>query len=259
MVRIDIENLTCGYGDTTVLSDVNLSFSSEDGLICIIGPNGVGKSTLVRCMDNLIAPTEGRILLDGEDIREVDRKHLADCIGFVQTMSSAQTAMTVFEAVSMGRYNRLRWRMGKEDMWMIDKAISVMGLDDLKGKYISELSAGQFQKVMIARGLAQDTEVLILDEPTSNLDIHAQVFVTSLLKEMARTQNRLILMICHDVNIASKMADKVLILASPGKVLDYGTPEDVINQENIKEAYGVECDITSHEGRPNILIKTDSV
>jgi iron complex transport system ATP-binding protein len=259
-MEVRVESLFCGYGkEEPVLSDINLEMSTDDGLICIIGPNGVGKSTLIKCIDGLIQPQSGAVLLDGKDVREYGRKELADRIGYVQSVYDTRSNMSVFETVSMGRFNHMGWRVSAEDLQMVDRAIRVMGIQHLSEKSINELSAGQFQKAMIARGLVQDTEVLILDEPTSNLDIRSQVFVTSLLKNMANVEKKLIIMISHDVNIASKMADKILILARPGRVLAFGTPEEVITESNIMEAYGVECDITDHEGRPNILIRSDSV
>jgi len=259
-MRLRIESLTCGYEPSNpVFSGIDLELSSEDGLVCIIGPNGVGKSTLVRCIDNLVSPLEGRVLLDGTDVRDMDRKDLSRKVGYVQAMSPVQDSSTVFETVSMGRYNRIRWRMGPEDLQVVDKAISAMGIGHLSGKQVSELSAGQFQKVMIARGLAQDSEILILDEPTSNLDIRSQVFTSALLNGIARAEHKLIVMISHDVNIASKSANKIIVLSRPGKVLAFGTPKEVITKENMLEAYGVECDIIEHEGRPSILIRSDSV
>ncbi|MBR2254292.1 MAG: ABC transporter ATP-binding protein [Candidatus Methanomethylophilaceae archaeon] len=259
-MRIRIDSLTCGYHESQpVLSDINLEFDSDDGLICIIGPNGVGKSTLVRCIDDLVRPTGGSVSLDGRDVRDIPRGELAERIGYVQTTSAPHGSMTVFETVSMGRYNRMGWRMRAEDLDVIDKAMSVMGLGPLGGRPADELSAGQFQKMMIARGLAQCTDVLILDEPTANLDLRAQMFVASLLRRLCRADNKLVLMICHDVNIAAKVADKILILAKPGRVLAFGTPAEVVNKENIREAYGVECDIVEHEGRPAVLIRSDSV
>jgi iron complex transport system ATP-binding protein len=259
-MKIAIDSLTCGYDEShPVLRDINLEFDSDDGLICIIGPNGVGKSTLIRCIDDLVRPTKGGVTLDGRDVREMSRRELAERIGYVQAISASHGSMTVFETVSMGRYNRMGWRMRAEDLDVIDKAMSVMGLGPLGGRPADELSAGQFQKMMIARGLAQCTDVLILDEPTSNLDIRAQMFVACLLRRLCRTDKKIVLMICHDVNIAAKVADKILILSKPGKVLAFGTPGEVVNKENIREAYGVECDITEHEGRPAVLIRSDSV
>lgn len=255
-----MESLTCGYNmQSPVLSDINLEFDTEDGLICIIGPNGVGKSTLIRCIDNLIPPLKGRVTLDGVDVRDIERKELASKIGYVQTIFAVQSSVTVFEAIMMGRYNHMRWKVGTQDLQIIDKAISIMGLESLSNKPVNELSAGQYQKVMIARGLVQDTEILILDEPTSNLDIRAQMFVASLLKEMAHREHKLVIMICHDVNIASKTADKILMLTRPGKVLAFGIPKDVITEDNIKQAYRIGCDITEHEGRPSIMIRSDSI
>jgi len=259
-MRVQIESLACGYEPSRpVFSGINLEMSSDDGLVCVIGPNGVGKSTLVRCIDNLVVPLEGHVLLDGIDARDIDRRELSKKVGYVQAMSPVLESSTVFETVSMGRYNRIRWRMSPEDLQIVDKAIATMGIGHLSGKHVSELSAGQVQKVMIARGLVQDSEMLILDEPTSNLDIRSQIFTSSLLSGIAKKDHKLIVMISHDVNLASKSADKIVVLSHPGKVLAFGTPQEVVTKENIMEAYGVECDIIEHEGRPNILIRSDSV
>lgn len=259
-MELKIEALSCGYrGSEPVISDVNLRLTSDDGLVCIIGPNGVGKSTLIKCIDNLIQPMEGRVLIDDIDVRSMSRRDLARKIGYVQAMSTTDSTSTVFETVSMGRYNHMKWRMEPQDILMVDRVLEVMGITELANHPINQLSAGQQQRVMIARGLVQDTDILILDEPTSNLDVRAQLFVASLLKNISKVSKKLIIMICHDINIASKVSDRILVLADPGMILAYGPPKEVITKENIQRTYGVDCDIVEHEGRPNVMIRSDSI
>lgn len=242
-----------------VLSNINVEIKSGSGLVCIIGPNGVGKSTLIKCINKLITPTSGRVLLDGIDIAEMTQKEVAQYIGFVQTVSTSLFAMTVFEAVLQGRYNKSKWKTDKKDLHLVDRVLKVMGVSDLSESYITELSAGQFQKVMLARGLVQETEILLLDEPTSNLDVRAQIFVASLMKKIAKTENKTIIMISHDINIAAKFADKIIMLVPPGEIYGTGAPEELITREGIRKAYGIDCDIVTHEGHPSILLRGDSV
>ncbi len=252
-MRIDIEGLEAGYGKEPILNGIDLHLEGP-GLTCIIGPNGVGKSTLVKCMNRLLEPTAGKVSVNGRDVREMDRKDIAEIVSYVPVQSEDVFAMPVFDTVLIGRANKTRWKTSPEDVVKVKKALEVLGISELSDRQFNELSAGQHQMVSIARGLVQETEILILDEPTANLDIRHQVFITSLMHEIAVSKGMMIVMISHNLNIAAMFADKVVLMSKPGIVKEVGTAEEVMTAENISEVYDVGCEVVVHQGRPAILL-----
>ncbi len=252
-MRIDIENMNAGYGSNEILHDINLHLEGP-GLTCIIGPNGVGKSTLIKCMNKLLTPNSGTVRINGREISGMNRKEIAEIISYVPVQSDDVFAMPVFDTVLIGRANKGRWKTSAEDIIRVKKALSVLNLTEFSDRPFNELSAGQHQTVAIARGLVQETEILILDEPTSNLDIRHQIFITSLMHEIAITKGVMVIMISHNLNIASMFADQIVLMEKPGQIRQVGTAEEVITPENISEVYNVGCDIVTHQGRPVILL-----
>lgn len=256
---IEASGLSFRYGARPVFEGIDLRFEGDEGLVCILGPNGVGKTTLIRCLAGLTEPTEGRVLVDGRGASSIPGRGLAERIAFVSSAAGPRFQSTVFDTVLMGRSRGLGLRMRNEDVSIAMDAMRVMGLLDLRDRYVTELSAGQFQRTMVARGLAQDTDVLMLDEPTSNLDIGYQAFIASFMREMARRESKLVIMICHDINLASKFADGIIMMGPSGRLHSYGPAEDVITEECISEVYGAVCDVITHEGRPAVLIRGSTV
>ena len=252
-MRIDIENMNAGYGDKVILQDINLSLEGP-GLTCIIGPNGVGKSTLIKCMNKLLTPTSGTVKINGKDVNEMNRKEIAQIVSYVPVQTDDVFAMPVFDTVLIGRANKSKWKTSPQDIIRVKKALEVLNLSDLSDRPFNELSAGQHQTVAIARGLVQETEILILDEPTSNLDVRHQIFVTSLMHEIAISKGIMVIMISHNLNIASMFADKVVLMENPGRIRQVGTTHEVITSENISEVYNVGCEIIEHQGRPVMLL-----
>lgn len=253
-MHIELRDVSFAYrGGSTVLHGINLDLF-EPGLVCIIGPNGVGKSTLVKCINRILKPTEGSVWLDGTDMSTMTQKEIAKKIGYVPAHAEDTFSMTVMETILIGRHNKQRWRTTSEDVVKVHRVLEALGMEDLADRRFKELSAGQTQNIAIARGLVQETEVLILDEPTSNLDIKHQMFVTGLLREIAARNNMMVIMISHNLDITAKYADKVILMAEPGVVHSIGTAEEVITKENLKEVYDVDCDIVVHESRPAILL-----
>ncbi len=252
---IDVENISFGYSrDSPVIR--NISFSIDrPGFICIVGPNGVGKSTLIKCINGLIRPTEGDVRIFGKKVDEYEPKELAKIAGYVPVMTAEYNSMTVLDAVLVGRYARQRYRTTYKDIAVANKALEALEVEDLSMKRFSELSAGQHQKVSIARGLVQEPRILILDEPTSNLDARHQIYVMAFLKKLSAASGLTVLMISHDLNLAAKFADKIVLMAEPGIVRSIGTPKEVLTEKNIEEVYRVSCRVIDDGGSPHIILQ----
>ncbi len=254
-MRIEMKNVDFGYGSEKVLHGIDLDLDST-GLICIVGPNGVGKSTLIRLMLGLYKPNNGTVLLDGHDISELSPKEIAKVMGYVPVGSNSVFAMTVMDTVMMGRHPHRRAGSTSDLDWKIVKrSLNMMGILDLAMKNSNELSAGQHQKMSIAKGLAQTPRVLILDEPTSNLDVRHQLQVTERLRDIAKENGMTVIMVSHDLNTSSKYADQVVMMAPPGVIYRIGTPGEVLTAESISEIYGVECSVVDSNGRPHVILE----
>lgn len=253
-MRVDIEKLGFSYSrDVAVLRDVDLILD-EPGLICILGPNGVGKSTLVKCINKLLIATSGSVLLDGTDVRSLSFKVLSKKIGFVPAASPDGFSMSVIDTVLMGREPHKHMGSEKEDLHIVYGILKDMNLTHLALRNSNELSAGQHQRVSIARGLAQEPELLILDEPTANLDIRHQVKVIELLKKIAHENEITILMISHDLNITAKYADKVIVMSTPGVIHSIGAPREVIDENMIRYVYGINSNVIDVDGSLHVVL-----
>ena len=252
-MRIQFNDVNFGYtSDKLILHDINLDIEGP-GLYCIVGPNGVGKSTLVKCMTKLIHPSSGTILLDGEDVSKMSHRDVAAKIGYVPVRTDDLFSMTVFETILIGRDTKHSFRTSKEDILKVHKIMRALDIEEFAERNFNDLSAGQHQKVAIARGLVQEKEILILDEPTSNLDVKHQIYVTELLREIAFRSNVMIVMISHNLDITSKYADHIIMMEKPGRIRCVGPAVEVMNRENLNEVYEVDCEVIQHEGRPVML------
>ena len=253
-MKIEAKDLTFGYSpEHPVIQDINLALE-EPGLYCIIGPNGVGKSTLIKCLNKLLKPNQGQVLLDGCDIQTMSLKDVADHIGYVPVKTDDLFSMPVIDSILIGRFDSKKWKTTKEDVDTAHRVMRLMGIEDLAMRGFNELSAGQHQKVAIARGLVRCPQMLILDEPTSNLDVKHQVYVTELLRALAIQEDMIVLMISHDLNIAAKYAHKIIAMAPPGTIYRYGDAGDVITEELINTIYGVEATVIDDHGRPHVIL-----
>ena len=255
-MKLQLIDLSVGYNGNAVLENVNLEFDGPQ-LVSILGPNGVGKSTLVQCINNILQPISGRILLDEVDIHDYVARDLAKKIGYVPCTSFTSFPMSVADTVLIGRYPQSGRNRTERDLRIVHSSLKLLGIEDLALRNFNELSAGQHQKVVLARGLVQETDILILDEPTSNLDVKHQMAVSKLLKSLADNLGLLIIMISHDLNIASKFSDRIILLGNRGVVAD-GTPKEVLTSGNIKTVYDLNTEIIDKDGRPYIIISDDN-
>ncbi len=256
-MELNIDNLSFGYDEKPVLKNISIKIDGPQ-FVSVLGPNGVGKSTLIHCINRILEPTSGNVYIDGKDVKEYPLKELAKIIGYVPYSSQTSFPMSVVDTVMLGRYPHSGNRRTDEDLKIVHSAIKLMGIEDLSMRMFNELSAGQHQKVMLARGLVQGSGILLLDEPTSNLDIMHQMSVAHLLRDLAHKKGIMIVMICHDLNIASRYSDR-LIMMHDGSIYADGTPEEVLTSGNIQHVYGVRSEIITYEGRPHMLASDSGI
>jgi len=250
-MRIKTENLEFSYSKKRILNEVNMDVYSGE-LVSVLGPNGAGKSTLIKCIDGLLKTKKGVLKVNGKNIKSIDRISLAKEIGYVPQTSSTVFPLTVFDMVLLGRRPHQKWNSEDLDRKKVIKALKLMNIEHLAMNHFDQLSGGQQQKVVIARTIAQDTDILLLDEATSNLDIRHQLEVMEIMRDLVDAHGKSVIMIVHDLNIASRYSDRVIIMKN-GEVLASGKPHEVITEENINLVYDVEAKISEVEGKPYVL------
>ena len=221
-------------------------------MLSVVGPNGAGKSTLLRCIDRILKPQRGDILLDGRDIKEMHLMELARRMGYIPQSSAQVFPATVFDTVLMGRRPHLGWRSSEQDVEKVLDILKLLGIVKFAMRDFDELSGGQQQKVLIARALAQEPDILLLDEPTSNLDIRHQLEVMEIIKKLVVEKGISAIMAVHDLNLASRFADKVIMM-NGGSIVSAGDPPSVLSPKNIASVYGVEVEVVNRKGAPFIV------
>lgn len=255
MIKLKMQDVTLGYGGTVVVEGVTLQVKPGE-MLGLVGPNGCGKSTIIRALSRVISPYSGRILLNGKDISRISRKDLARRLGVVPQMPLLPSTFTAFEIVLMGRNPHLGLFQyeGPGDMAIAWQAMEKTSTRHLAQRRIGELSGGEIQCVVIARVLAQETEAILLDEPTANLDIGRQIEILDLIKGLCRRDGLTVVAALHDLNLAAQYCDR-LVLISNGRIYAEGTPGEVINADNIGQVYGTGSYIYTHplSGLPAVL------
>lgn len=230
----------------------NVDFQAEDGhFLAILGNNGAGKSTLLKCMNGILKPDSGSLLLDGEDLLTMPHRQVAQRVAFVaQTVASTQ--MTVHDMVMLGRRPYMGWSFSREDHDIVHAAMARLGLMDMRGRFLNQLSGGERQKVMLARALAQQPRLLLLDEPTSALDIRNQYQVLKIVGELCRTEGLTAVVVIHDLTLALRFCDRFLLMRG-GQVYRCGGLE-VLDKTALREVYGVDAEPVVVNGRHIVLV-----
>jgi iron complex transport system ATP-binding protein len=241
--RLAARGLRLGYADTTVVGDLDLAVPAH-AVTAIVGPNACGKSTLLRGLARVMRPRGGAVLLDGRDIQRIPTREVARTLGLLPQQPDAPEGITVGELVARGRHPHsglLRtWR--RDDDLAVDEALRATETAELVDRRLDELSGGQRQRAWIAMALAQEPEILLLDEPTSFLDVAHQLDVLELLAELNRTQGTTVVMVLHDLGMAGRYAQHLVAMAR-GRIVARGTPAEVLTAEVVEGAFGVEARI----------------
>jgi iron complex transport system ATP-binding protein len=249
-MRLEISGVQFQYNSAVILEDVCLSVSKGE-VLSLVGPNGSGKTTLLKCINRILKPKRGTILLEGENVQGLNLRELAQSIGYVP-QSSPASALTVFDTVLLGRKPYVDWKTGERDKQIVFEILRLMKLEEIAFRTFNELSGGEKQKVLVARAFAQEPQVLLLDEPTSNLDLRHQFEVLELVTDMVAARGLSAVMAMHDLNLASRFSDKLVILKN-GRVYAAGQGRDILTSQNIREVYGVEAAIYDDFDRPHIV------
>ncbi|SDD84382.1 iron complex transport system ATP-binding protein [Auraticoccus monumenti] len=236
---LEIEHLTLGYGDEAVIHSLDLVIPAGQ-VTAIVGPNACGKSTLLRSMSRLLTPRTGHVLLEGQAVHTIPAKQLARRLGVLPQSPIAPEGITVGDLVGRGRHPHQRTfaRWSAADDLAVAAALEATDTVELVDRPVDELSGGQRQRVWIAMALAQQTEVLLLDEPTTFLDVSHQVEVLDLLTDLNRTQGTTIVMVLHDLNLAARYADHLIAL-SEGRLYACGSPEEVLQPSLVQDVFGM--------------------
>ena len=248
---MEIKNVAYHYkGGPQVLQDV--SFTLEPGqFLAILGNNGAGKSTLLKCFNHILKPDAGAVLLDGENLLSMSAREVAKRVAFV-SQSVPSTQMTVHDVVMLGRRPYMKWGFTEEDHGIVHDAMHRLDVEDMRGRFLNQLSGGEKQKVMLARALAQQPKVLLLDEPTSALDIQNQYQVLSLVRSICHKDQLTAIVVIHDLNLALRFCDRFLLLKD-GEVFRCGN-RSVLDSEALRQVYGVQAKVVEVEGRHMVLV-----
>lgn len=237
------QQLVAGYDKKMILSNINLSIP-QNKISVILGANGCGKSTLLKTFARLVRPQEGQILLDGKQIETISSKTIAQTMGFLPQSPLVPEGIKVTDLIMRGRfpYRKAFQGMTKADIEAVEEAMEMMGIIELADQNVDELSGGQRQRVWIALALAQQTDILFLDEPTTFLDIAYQVEILDLLTDLNRKRKTTIVMVLHDMNLSARYADYIFAMKK-GNLVAQGQPKEIIVPELVKTIYGLDCTV----------------
>ncbi|HWQ63627.1 MAG TPA: ABC transporter ATP-binding protein [Methanospirillum sp.] len=240
-MKLNVVDLSFAYNSHPVLEDINLI--TDEKITAILGPNGAGKSTLLSCIAGIRKP-QGTVYLDNTSTADITPDNLSRAISYLPQDNPSGVVMSVLEAVLLGRIHSLKWKVPDEDVTCAYDTLTDLGIENLAERNLTELSDGQRQMVSIAQAIAKDPRILLMDEPTNSLDLQHQLELFDLIREVTEDRKITSLIALHDLNLAARYADNVVVLHS-GKVSSYGPPDEVFTCEMIEKVYGVHADVTT--------------
>lgn len=250
---LTINNLSFGYHAGKAVLD-NISLQVEQGeVLGILGPNGTGKTTFIKCINRILQPRSGQVLFDGQDIGMLTQQQIARLMAYVPQYVNSFFPMTVVDAVMMGRLPYAGRSYSEQDKQIVFDILQRMNLEQFAFRSIKEMSGGERQRVFIARAMAQQPRLIILDEPTSSLDLHNQLFILHTIAGLAKKNGISIIMTIHDLNLAAMFCDKLLMLKDT-HIFAYGSPQEVLHENNIDVMYKVHTKITTEDGFKHVRL-----
>jgi len=241
---LETRALSFAYGDRQVLKELTFALAPGE-LVALLGVNGSGKSTLLKNLNGILKPNRGTVLVDGKSIGDLHPREVARQISYMPQKSNGASC-TVFDAVLLGRKPHIRFEVTDHDLKVVADTLRLLGLADSAMRLTAELSGGELQKVVIARALAQEPAILLLDEPISHLDIHNQLEIMTLLKRITREMQLLVVVVIHDLSTALRFADRFVMLDA-GRIHAMGGA-DIISPESIRKVYGVDANVHDIDG-----------
>jgi iron complex transport system ATP-binding protein len=249
MMFFEVNGIKFSYRSKRVLNGVSFNVKADD-VVSILGPNGVGKTTLIKCIGKVLTPNAGSVLIEGADLHRMSKKDIAKKIGYVSQRSETSKT-TVFDSMLLGRKPHFEWDITEKDIRLAGRVLHLLGLDELALKYVDEISGGEYQLVQIARVIVQQPKVILLDEATNSLDLSNQHRIMHLIKNIVKRNHMAAIMIIHDLNLAIRHSDK-FVLMKDGLVYSAGDHE-IITPENIKAVYNIDAYVEKVRGIPIVI------
>lgn len=250
-MKIELKDLGFSYKSRQVFEHVNYVIDRPK-LFFLVGPNGAGKSTLLKCINGINIPTNGHVLVDGVDVQSMNIRERARIFGYVPQFSSVSQCLNVLETVVSGRMPQMGGRASQKDIQAAEGILEELGLSSFALRPLHQLSGGERQRIMVARALAQEPKVILMDEPTSNLDLRYQLETLELMEKTSSKRGIGIIAVIHDLNAVLRYADEVILLDN-GNICSSGKPQDVINHDHVASSFCVEAAFTESQGVPFMI------